>query len=151
MSTIRYAPGPDEWAHQFGPGHPVRVVAAVLRKEGQVLVCRRSAERSAGGRWEFPGGKIEAGESAQQALCREIAEELGVTIIVGEHLDTSTTTVDGTPIQLSCFLVDRFDRDPAGSTDHDQLRWCAPADLPALDFAEPDLPVVRLLAGTADH
>lgn len=131
-------------------GQPVRVVAAVLRKDGRVLACRRSAERSAGGRWEFPGGKIEPGESAQEALRREISEELGVTIIVGEHLDTSTTSVDGTPIQLSCFLVDQFDRDPRHSTDHDQLRWCAPQDLLGLDFAEPDLPAVRLLAYTSD-
>jgi 8-oxo-dGTP diphosphatase len=124
---------------------PVRVVAAVLRKDGRVLSCRRSMDRSAGGRWEFPGGKIEPGESPQQALRREIAEELGVMIMVGELLDTTTTTVDGTPIELTCFLVDEFCPEPTTSTDHDQLCWCPPERLPMLDFAEPDLPAVRLL------
>jgi 8-oxo-dGTP diphosphatase len=131
--------------------HPVRVVAAVLRRDGQVLVCRRAADRSAGGRWEFPGGKIEPGESAQQALQREIAEELGVMITVGAHLDTTTTIVDGTPIELLCFLVDEFHPEPAASTDHDQLHWCPPEALPALNFAEPDLPAVRLLAYAPDR
>ena len=126
---------------------PVRVVAAVIRRNGRVLACRRSADRSAGGRWEFPGGKIESGESPQLALQREIAEELGVMIMVGAHLDTSTTIVDGTLIELTCFLVDEFDPDPARSTDHDRLRWCAPGELGTLDFAEPDLPAVRLLSG----
>ena len=130
---------------------PVRVVAAVLRRGGRVLSCRRSTDRSAGGRWEFPGGKIEPGESAQQALQREIAEELGVVIMVGELLDTTTTIVDGTPIELTCFLVDEFCPEPAASTDHDQLCWCPPERLPALDFAEPDLPAVRLLAYPSDH
>lgn len=125
---------------------PVRVVAAVFRSNGRVLACRRSADRSAGGRWEFPGGKIETGESAQQALRREIAEELGVMIMVGAQLDRTTTVVDGRPIELTCFLVDQFDPQPTTSTDHDQLCWHPPERLPELDFAEPDLPAVRLLA-----
>lgn len=124
----------------------VRVVAAVFCKDGLVLACRRNADRAEGGRWEFPGGKIESGESPQQALRREILEELAVSIVVGDHLDTSTTIVDGRPIQLSCFLVERFSPDPVRSTDHDQLSWCAPESLPGLDFAEPDLAAVRLLA-----
>lgn len=124
----------------------VRVVAAVFQRDGVVLACHRSKDRSAGGRWEFPGGKIESGESPALALRREILEELSVSIMVGPLLDTSTTIVDGLPIELSCFLVEEFDPAPEHSTDHDQLRWCRPADLPDMDFAEPDLPTVRLLA-----
>lgn len=124
---------------------PVRVAAAVFRRDGAVLACRRSPCRASGGRWEFPGGKIESGESGRDALRREILEELGVTITVGPLLDTSTTIVDGRAIELSCFLVEEFDPIPERSTDHDQLRWLQPAALPELDFADPDLPAVRLL------
>ncbi|MBO0812048.1 MAG: (deoxy)nucleoside triphosphate pyrophosphohydrolase [Microlunatus sp.] len=126
---------------------PVRVVAAVFRRDGAVLACRRSPGRASGGRWEFPGGKIESGESGRDALRREILEELGVRITVGPLLDTSTTIVDGRAIELSCFLIEDFDPVPEHSTDHDQLRWLQPAALPELDFAEPDLAAVRLLAG----
>jgi 8-oxo-dGTP diphosphatase len=127
---------------------PVRVVAAVFRRDGLVLACRRAADRPAGGRWEFPGGKIEPGETPQQALCREIGEELGVAITVGALLDISRTNIGDTTIELSCYLVEQFHPDPVISTDHDQLAWRQPADLPTMDFAEPDLPAVRLIASS---
>lgn len=129
---------------------PVRVVAAVFVRAGLVLACRRNADRSAGGRWEFPGGKIESGETPKSALTREISEELAVSIQVGPLLDRSTTVVDGRPIELSCFRVEQFEPDPEHSTDHDQLQWCRPETLLELDFADPDLPAVRALAGAAE-
>lgn len=125
---------------------PVRVVAAVFIRDGRVLACRRRPERSAGGRWEFPGGKIEAGETGQDALRREIAEELGVQITVERLLDSSITDVDGRPIELDCYLVADFEPDPTASTDHDQLLWCSADRLADLAWAEPDLPAVRLIA-----
>jgi 8-oxo-dGTP diphosphatase len=125
---------------------PVRVVAALFRRDGLVLGCRRRADRAAGGQWEFPGGKIEPGETPQQALRREIHEELGVSITVGPLLDTSTTIVGDRPIELSCYLVEQFHPDPVTSSDHDQLLWRHPTDLAAMDFARPDRPVLRLIA-----
>jgi 8-oxo-dGTP diphosphatase len=124
----------------------VRVVAAVFIRDGRVLACRRRPELSAGGRWEFPGGKIETGETGQDALRREIAEELGVQITVERQLDSSTTVVDGRPIELHCYLVADFEPDPVASTDHDQLLWCPADRLADLAWAEPDLPAVRLIA-----
>lgn len=123
----------------------VRVVAAVFQRDSMVLACHRLPDLSAGGRWEFPGGKINGEEPPRQALRREILEELAVSIMVGPLLDTTTTIVDGRPIELSCFLVEEFDPVPSHSTDHDQLLWCRAADLPSMDFTEPDLPAVRLL------
>ncbi len=129
-----------------GSNRPVRVVAAVLVRDGRILACRRAAGREAAGRWEFPGGKVEAGEDPATALRREITEELGIAIRPGRLLDRSTTRVGDRLIDLSCYLVDSVDSTPTHSTDHDRLCWCAPGDLAALAWAEPDLPTVRRLA-----
>ncbi len=124
---------------------PLRVVAAVIRRDGHVLACRRRPERAAGGLWEFPGGKLEPGESAEAALVREIGEELGIGIRVNGELTTDDTRVGSRVIRLICLEAELSDAEPTASTDHDELRWVAPAELDALPWAEPDLPAVRLL------
>lgn len=126
----------------------IRVVAAVFTRDGRVLACRRSPERSAGGQWEFPGGKIEDGETPPQALRREIREELDVLITVGELLDRTVTRVGQESIDLAGYRVDTDD-EPISSTDHDQLRWLRPDDLLELDWAEPDLPIVQILTSSS--
>ena len=124
----------------------LQVVAAVIERDGLVLACRRRADRSAGGLWEFPGGKIEPGETAEQALRREIAEELGVEIRVVGELTADVTVVGGRSIRLVCLRATLLDAAPESSIDHDELRWMLPADLPSLEWADPDLPAVRLLS-----
>lgn len=64
--------------------NPITVLAAIIEKEGRFLLCRRAPGRSNAGKWEFPGGKLEAGETEQQCLARELREELGVEAEVGE-------------------------------------------------------------------
>ena len=80
----------------------MEVVAAVFTDGERVLACRRREHLEAGGRWEFPGGKLEDGEAPEAALAREITEELGVEIEVGELFDSTTSIVKGTQITLSC-------------------------------------------------
>ncbi|WP_243074245.1 (deoxy)nucleoside triphosphate pyrophosphohydrolase [Microbacterium sp. SS28] len=121
---------------------PLDVVAAVIERDGLILACRRRAEKSAGGRWEFPGGKVEPGETPTAALVREIREELGIGIRVTGLL---TDDVTG-PIRLICLLAELEDDAPTASTDHDELRWVEPARLGSLAWADADLPAVRLLA-----
>lgn len=125
---------------------PLVVVAAVVRDGDRVLACRRAPGKDAAGRWEFPGGKVEAGESPEAALAREIAEELGVRIHVGALLDrTVTARAGGRAIDLACFDC-RLDGDaPVASTDHDELRWLPVEGLGALDWAEADLAAVAVL------
>ncbi|SDH23352.1 8-oxo-dGTP diphosphatase [Leifsonia sp. 98AMF] len=125
---------------------PLIVVAAVVRDGDRVLACRRAPGKDAAGRWEFPGGKVESGESPEAALAREIAEELGVRIHVGALLDrTVTARAGGRAIDLACFDC-RLDGDaPVASTDHDELRWMPIERLGELDWAEADLAAVAVL------
>ena len=126
------------------------VVAAVIERDDRVLACRRRPGKAAAGRWEFPGGKIEAGETAEEALVREIREELGVGIRVTGHLTTDVT--DG--IRLVCLRARLVTDAPVASTDHDALEWVALDGLGARDWADADRPAVRLLetgASAADR
>lgn len=124
------------------------VVAAVAVRDVAVFCCRRRPGKSAAGRWEFPGGKVDVGEVPEEALARELAEELGVAARVGELLDRSGTEVAGTVIDLACYAVE-FTTDPQSSSDHDELRWQPLGALDSLDWAAPDLPMVRRLQSRA--
>lgn len=125
----------------------VEVVAAVItRQNGEILACRRAAGRPSAGLWEFPGGKVERGEDPREALVREIREELGAKIAIGELVVRNTTEVNGVRIDLACYRSALDGDGPAESTDHDRMRWLSPADLHQLEWALPDLPAVRVVA-----
>lgn len=98
--------------------------------------------------WEFPGGKVEAGEEPFQALRREIKEELDILCQVLETFDISETTVGDQVIQLQTVLC-RIDRaELVSSTDHDALLWAGATDARALSWAEPDIPGLLKLIET---
>ena len=98
-------------------------------------------------KWEFPGGKVEAGESAQQALKREIREELGISIEVCQCLGTFATPQDKYLIQLECYWCVSEDRQ-VSLTSHDEAGWFDPIDLQLLDWALPDVPVLEVVLRT---
>ncbi|MFJ4172746.1 (deoxy)nucleoside triphosphate pyrophosphohydrolase [Microbacterium sp. NPDC089696] len=123
----------------------VEVVAAVIENDGRILACRRRPEKAAGGKWEFPGGKIEPDETPTQAIIREIAEELNVQIEVLGQLRQDDTDVSGTIIRLACFRASLTGVPPTHSSDHDELRWMRVSELSSLDWAAPDLPAVAEL------
>ena len=127
------------------------VTAAVIERDGKVLVARRKPELVAGGLWEFPGGKLEAGETPERGLARELAEELGVPARVGEHLCTVPFSGEIASFELVVFRTELLG-DDLRLTDHDEIRWLSPRDMDEAEFSKPDRPVVRLLArreGTA--
>jgi 8-oxo-dGTP diphosphatase len=129
----------------------VEVVAAVITRGDRLLACRRNADREAGGLWEFPGGKVEAGESAADALAREIREELGVGIRVGALLHRGVTPMNGRLVDLACYWATLTDAAPSSSTDHDDIRWFRRVELRGLEWPAPDRAAVALVGGGAWH
>lgn len=116
------------------------VVAAIIQDtDGAFLCAKRGDWKSAGGKWEFPGGKPESGETLEQAIVREIQEELGVSIKVLRQFDRSTTD----HIELVCFSCELLGEKPTGSTDHSELKWVPENELSKLDWAAPDLPALK--------
>ncbi len=123
-----------------------QVVAAVIEKDGKILVARRKPGLVAGGMWEFPGGKLEEGEAAERCLERELEEELGVRVRVGKLLCSVPFSGALTAFELLVFRTELLS-DSFRLTDHDEIRWQAPGDMDEALFSKPDRPVVRMLAG----
>jgi 8-oxo-dGTP diphosphatase len=118
------------------------VVAAAILCDGRVLAARRTSPPAAAGRWELPGGKVEPGEGRDQALVREIGEELGVPVEVADWL------VGESRISDTLVLVAATARITAGEPrprEHDRLRWLAPEELDDVDWLEPDRPFLAEL------
>ena len=113
----------------------IRVVAAVIERDGRLLLCRRPAGKRHAGLWEFPGGKLLPGESVPEAAQRELAEELGVEVVsVGELLFEL-------PDPGSPFVIEFHPVEIAGEPvplEHDELLWALPAELEDLDLAPSD-------------
>jgi 8-oxo-dGTP diphosphatase len=120
----------------------VRVVAAAIVRDGRVLVARRSKPAALAGGWEFPGGKIEHGESDEEALVRECAEELGVRIAVGAHLGTALDQ----GIDLVLHAATLRDGEPVAGGDHDELSWSRPDELDAVAWLPIDRELVPAVA-----
>jgi len=118
------------------------VVCALIEKEGRVLVAQRSSRQSLPLLWEFPGGKVEPGESEAAALIREIREEFGVGISVGEALTPVTHVYPEITISLHPWVC-RLDSGLPIAHEHAAFAWCAPGELKQLDWAPADIPVLE--------
>jgi 8-oxo-dGTP diphosphatase len=126
---------------------PLHVVAGVLvDRHDQVLIATRPPGKSFAGRWEFPGGKVGAGETAREALRRELVEELGVEISAAVPLLTVTHRYPGAaaPVTIEAWRIDAWRGEPR-PLDGQQLRWCACEALAAAELLEADRPIVTAL------
>ena len=125
----------------------MKVVAAALVRSGaapQVLIAQRPAGKWQAGRWEFPGGKIEADESPRDALVRELREELGVEVQAAQPLGQFTYAYADRSVEIDLWLVTRFMGEPQG-LDGQALRWVSPDELAACDLLEADRPMIEPL------
>ena len=123
-----------------------RVVAALIEKNGKLLVCQRTRHQTMPLKWEFPGGKIEEGEQPRDALRRELDEELGILATVGDELARIQHEYpNGGMVELRFYLVREFKGEIENRIFRD-IQWVAPADLPGFDFLEADLTLVNDLA-----
>jgi len=124
----------------------VQVVAAILERDGRILICRRTAEQSHALKWEFPGGKVEPGETPPQALERELEEELGIRAAAGKEITRYQYSYPGkNPILLIFFRITRFEGEPINLIFH-EMRWEPPRRLAGFDFVEGDLEFIRALS-----
>lgn len=126
----------------------IDVVGGVIVRDGRILCARRGAGGAQAGLWEFPGGKVEVGESPARALVREIREELGCTIAVGLKITTTAHAYDFGVVSLTTYACTLVDGEPA-PTEHAEICWVHPAALPDLDWAPADIPAVEILAARA--
>src|SRR5258708_3567069 len=123
----------------------LQVVAAVIERDGRILIAQRRRGTSHEFKWEFPGGKVEAGEEPRAALVRELREELAIEATVGEEMAREDVAYPGRrPIELRFYRVTAFQGEPR-NLDFEQIAWTRREDLEAYDFLEGDLPFVKVL------
>lgn len=121
----------------------LQVVAAIIERDGRVLIGRRKPEQSHPLQWEFPGGKVEPGETPEQALARELAEELAVLDVEGREITRQEFTYPGKdPIELIFYRIESFTGEPENRVFH-EMRWEHRPALAALDFVEGDREFLR--------
>ena len=122
----------------------IEVVGAVFIRDGKVLAAKRGPDKALPGMWEFPGGKIEPGESAAEALRRELAEELKVDVEIRNYLTTTEYEYDFGIVSLATYYVELTSSDPV-LTEHVEIRWLRKSELFDVDWAPADIPAVELL------
>jgi 8-oxo-dGTP diphosphatase len=125
---------------------PRVIVAAVIVMAGRVLACERSAPPEVAGRWEFPGGKVEPGETDAQALARECAEELGVRVRVDARVGPDVPLAHGRAV-LRVYAVTLLNGDRPRALEHSAMRWLSVGELDSVPWLPADKPIVAELPG----
>ena len=120
------------------------VTAAIIQKEDYVLIARRGPNSKLAGQWEFPGGKVEEGESLRECLARELKEELGIDSTIGDHLMHSEYVYEHGGFTIEAFLATWTAGELALNV-HDKIEWVALRDLEGYQLLPADVPIARKL------
>lgn len=113
-------------------------IAGIIEKNGTLLIGRRLPSGEMANRWEFPGGKVDPGETPQEALVREFREEFGVDVVAGELIGTAQFTNKNGVSDLLAFHVTFPDGADVSLTEHTELRWATLAEIERLSFVDSD-------------
>jgi 8-oxo-dGTP diphosphatase len=120
-----------------------QVVAAIILREGKILICQRTEDQAMPLKWEFPGGKVEQDEDLKDALHRELEEELGIDAVIGCKIAAiQHTYANGASLELYFYRVDQFKNEIENRIFQD-VRWINREELPTYDFLEADVRLVR--------
>jgi mutator protein MutT len=122
----------------------IEVTAGVIQRSGLFLIARRAPGRSLEGYWEFPGGKVEAGETYEACLTRELKEELDLDVKVEEYIGESVFGEGDKQIRLIAYAA-RTEQEKITSQDHDQLKWISIYEFGNYNFAPADIPIIEAL------
>ncbi|MEW9109527.1 MAG: (deoxy)nucleoside triphosphate pyrophosphohydrolase [Cytobacillus gottheilii] len=125
----------------------IHVVGAIIIDNDKILCAQRGPGKALPYKWEFPGGKIEEGESPQEALKREIREEMNCKIEIGEQVDHTVYDYDFGIVHLTTFSCKLVEGKPV-LTEHVSIEWLSANELTSLDWAPADIPAVEKLSGT---
>ena len=120
------------------------VVAALIWRNGSFMICRRPAHKARGLLWEFVGGKVEKGETKQQALVRECSEELAVKVAVGDVFTEVTHEYPDITVHLTLFNAEIAEGVPQ-LLEHCDIKWITPAEIENYDFCPADEEILRLI------
>lgn len=124
----------------------VHVVGAIIENEKNEIFCAlRSPEMTLPNYWEFPGGKIEAGESPEEALTREIKEEFNCSIKVGKKVEDTTYEYEKVIVRLETYMAKLVDGQPIAQ-EHAETKWVSREEMTQLNFAPADIPAVEKVA-----
>lgn len=122
----------------------IKVVGAVIEKNGIILCAQRGHDKSLAGLWEFPGGKIEQNETPQQALEREIKEELLCKVSIKNKIITASYEYDFGIVELTTFFCELIEGEPK-LTEHESIKWLPISELSTLEWAPADIPTIDAL------
>ncbi|EFE09192.1 CTP pyrophosphohydrolase [Citrobacter youngae ATCC 29220] len=117
------------------------VVAAIIERDGKILLAQRAPDADQPGMWEFAGGKVEPGESQPQALVRELREELGIEAAVGRYIASHQREVSGRLIHLHAWHVPSFQGE-LNAYEHQDIVWCLPEEALRYPLAPADIPLL---------
>ncbi|MBO4711503.1 (deoxy)nucleoside triphosphate pyrophosphohydrolase [bacterium] len=126
----------------------IEVVAALVKRDGRFMICQRSENKSRPLLWEFPGGKVEAGETKEAALARECREELAIELEVGKMFADSTFVYPDISVHLSLFEAKIVSGEPK-LLEHKDIRWITPEEAHLFEFSPADVPFVEKLCYNA--
>lgn len=126
-------------------------IAGIAYRDGRFLIGQRLATGEMGNRWEFPGGKVDPGETPEMALVREFREEMGVSVKPRELIATVEFSNKHGPVRLLAYKVEGLDKTPTELTEHTELRWATLEEIAGLAFVDSDSLLLPFLKKWVHH